>query len=152
MNTRIWSSLVLALVSSAGCVAAAEDPSTATEEAALATSLDWAVAWVDGPTTGHVSTTWQATSNGAVITGTHPSTGHYALSVPGIGALVGGNVQISTYGTNAHCGVLSWWSLSTALQINVQCFAPGTGAAMDSSWVRILYDGRKRIDFAELIV
>jgi len=133
MRRSTWI-LGLAMMVSSGCAQEALSPVEETSSAVV-TPRNWALGWVDTPATGHVSTTWQATSSGAVMTGARPAPGRYEIYVPGMTSFVGGNVLVTPYATSAHCGVVSWNVIAGALKIDVQCFAPVTGAAVDAQFV-----------------
>jgi hypothetical protein len=61
-------------------------------------------------------------STGATNTVTNTGTGTYRVDFPGIGGVVGGNVQVTAYGSGTdRCNVSSWSSNSTTLQVNVVC-------------------------------
>jgi hypothetical protein len=63
------------------------------------------------------------------------STGNYRVDLPGVGTTVGGNVQVAAVGSDANrCGVFSWNSSGSTLQVRVNCYTAG-GSAADSKFV-----------------
>ena len=117
-----------------GCTIEPPEAPTAEASSAVTTSFDWAVGWMGTSSSGAMSTLYQATSNGAVMTGTRLGLGHYRVTVPGLNTAASGNVLVSAYGSNAHCQVAFWSPWPAGLLIDVLCFAPG-GAASDSRFV-----------------
>jgi hypothetical protein len=62
-------------------------------------------------------------SVGGVNTITNTGTGTYRVDFEGLGANVGGNVQVTAYGSGSeYCNVGSWTSNLMTLQVNVSCF------------------------------
>jgi hypothetical protein len=81
-------------------------------------------------------------SAGGVNTITNTGTGSYRVDFPGLGAVYGGNVQVTAYGGgNERCNVSSWGSDKMTLQVYVRCFNPA-GAAVNTTFTASY--GRRR--------
>jgi hypothetical protein len=60
------------------------------------------------------------------------STGQYRVDFPGLGNIVGGNVQVTAYGSGSErCKVDGWGSAGSTLQAWISCYTAG-GALTDS--------------------
>lgn len=101
--------------------------------------------WADNPTaasyTPHGTYMWNGTRGNATIT--RLATGHYRVSIPGLGTPVSGeygNVQVSAQtgfsapATLRHAKVGSWVSNGSTLDVYVRTF-DGAGAPVDSMYV-----------------
>jgi hypothetical protein len=77
---------------------------------------------------------YQANSTGAQNTITRASTGVYAVTFPGLGAL--GTATVSAYGGGTSCKIQNWVAVSSGTQLTVLCFA-NTGAPADSQFTAL---------------
>ena len=95
--------------------------------------------WADDPSSAigvayTPSTSYQANSTGAPNTITRTSTGVYAVTFPGLGAL--GTATVSSYGGSSSCKLQNWVAVSGGTQVTVLCFA-STGAPVDSQFTAL---------------
>jgi hypothetical protein len=118
---------------------------TATDSGSAAAVVDRAKAWVwaNQPTTAGCytpSSTYQFNSSRAanrVCRVGSVGGGEYRVDLPGLGT-TGGMVQVSAYGGNQHCKVVSWFPTGTTQQVFVRCFG-ANGAPADGRFTLLFY-------------
>lgn len=136
--SRVIASLGLVAM---GCLAAcSEAPELGSEEAeagaisqAFSSTFAWGFVWAQQATgTFTASAPYSRSSSGSANTITQTGTGTYRVDFPGIGNEIGGNVQVTAYGSGSErCKVGSWQSSGTTLQVFVNCFS-SAGAATNT--------------------
>ena len=89
-----------------------------------------AYVWANNSTSASYtpSTSYSYNSAGGAITITRSSTGTYSVTFGNL-SINSGDVQVSAYGSSAHCNVTSWGGSS----VSVACYAPN-GTAVDSDY------------------
>jgi hypothetical protein len=105
----------------------------ATAKQALAPGSDAAFVW-SSSLTGSItaSSAYSYNSSGGTNQITQIGTGQYRVDFPGVGSIVGGDVQVTAYGSGSErCKVASWGSSGSTLQVYVNCFTT-TGVATNS--------------------
>ena len=95
-------------------------------------------AWASKPTTASYtpSTTYAYNSAGGPITAKRSGVGQYSMTFSGLGGQgkAGGNVQVTSYGSNSNFCKAYWWSSSGAdFTASVRCFK-ATGAPVDDRY------------------
>jgi len=124
-------SLLLTLV---GCGAEAQSTGETTEttgkaEQALAPGSAAGFVWASSPTgTYPAVSAYSHNSTGGTNIINWLNIGQYRVDFPGLGSVVGGDVQVTAYGSGSErCKVSFWTSSGSTLQVYINCFT-ATGA------------------------
>jgi hypothetical protein len=120
--------LLLGLV---GCGAEAQpgdEPAGKTQQA-LAPGSAAGFVWASSTTGSYpASPSYSHNSSGGTNTITNLATGQYRVDFPGLGSIVGGDVQVTAYGSGSErCKVYYWTSVGSTLQVYINCYT-ATGA------------------------
>ncbi len=91
---------------------------------AFSSTFAWGFVWAQQATGSFAASSFYSRSSSNLAnTITQTATGTYRVDFPGIGNEVGGNVQVTAYGSGSErCKVNSWGSSGTTLQAFVGCF------------------------------
>ena len=120
--------LVLGLV---GCGADAQPSGEALgrAEQALAPGSVAGFVWSSSPTGAFAaSPSYSHNSTGGTNYITQLTTGQYRVDFPGLGSIIGGDVQVTAYGSGSErCKVYYWTSSGSTLQAYINCYT-ATGA------------------------
>ncbi len=131
-NVGSWggSSVSVRCYDSSGILTDSRYTVTVISDSVTSTSEIAAYAWVNEPTSAsHTpNSVFSYNSSGGAITATRSSVGTYSISFADL-VISGGNIQVSGFGTDAHCNVASWGSSS----VNVRCYN-SSGVATDSRY------------------
>jgi hypothetical protein len=97
---------------------------------------EWGFALASDPSAASYTadSAYARSSSGHPVTVDRDSAGNYVVKFPGLGASLGGNVQVAAHGSSERCNI-GWWDPSSgALQVGVNCYGP-SGEARDSQFV-----------------
>ena len=127
----------------AGCGAEANstDEAVGSAKQALAPASDAAFVW-SGYTTGSFDAPagYSYNSSGGTNHITQYATGQYRVDFPGLGSAVGGDVQVTAYGSGSErCKVSGWNSSGSTLQVYVNCYTTAgvlTNTLFTANYVR----------------
>jgi hypothetical protein len=126
------SALVFGLM---GCGAEAETvgESAGKTEQPLAPGSDAAFVWASSATSTHTAiSTYSHNSSGGTNVINWLGLGQYRVDFPGLGSSIGGDVQVTAYGSgSARCKVYYWTSSGSTLQAFINCYT-ATGAPTNS--------------------
>jgi hypothetical protein len=129
-----------------------QEVETRSTSQALSSTFAWGFVWAQSPTgTYTADSNYSRNSSGGVSglginnTITQTGTGSYRIDFPNIGSEIGGNVQVTAYGSGSErCKVASWGSSGTTLQVFVNCYDASGNAVntqFTASYVRVPYTG-----------
>jgi len=116
-----------------GCGAEGSSEPTARSEQALAPASGAGFVWSSSPTGAFAaSTSYSYNSTGGANFITQLTTGQYRVDFPGLGSVIGGDVQVTAYGGGSErCKVYYWTSSGSTLQAYINCYS-ATGAPANS--------------------